>query len=585
MLKNTTKWLTLLLIVTASAILIDANAAVAQNQKSQKELFPTNLNQLGIRQLQNKDPNLLGKDVNIALIARSFTYINSQPQNDYLPNRKHKALLNSEINYYDDKTKTAKTSPHSTAICSILTGSDPNAFYEGIGHFEYRGIIPEANLDVYEFWHFLTNNAYFLKPPRAEIITAAFGSQFEDWWTNAFDKLAQDFGSTIIASIGNGTNAHDTPLYPAALPNTIGVGVIDSVNADDTITKLKNYAIPYPENSTFGPTIDDRCKPDIVAPGNCLVADSNNNSLYKPTGSGTSFAAPLVAGTAAMLLQKAKSDPNNTNILQSYPANCFIKAILLNSAKKLPFWHKGNLTKADDHAVPLDYLQGAGMLNPKNAYDNLIAGQNSPGLANNTGWDLNLIKNKAQANLYQFQINEPNDKIISATAVWNFNYNADYPFAPAPEKNSNLRLELWAVNPNEPNDHYLLDYSDSKNDNLEHIYTNADPNYHTYEIILSDSKYDPNDLALQNQKYAIAWSTNTADNNDSIYRYDLNADGIVNQSDAGKFLNNWINSFQSPGHYSLGDINADCIFDANDLQELLKNKDRKATWYNDPNQR
>ncbi len=42
-----------------------------------------------IYELKGIEANLTGKDVNIAVICRSITYIDGQPQNDYRPNTSH----------------------------------------------------------------------------------------------------------------------------------------------------------------------------------------------------------------------------------------------------------------------------------------------------------------------------------------------------------------------------------------------------------------------------------------------------------------------------------------------------------------
>ena len=104
-------------------------------------------------------------------------------------------------------------------------------------------------------------------------------------------------------------------------------------------------------------------------------------NLYEPTGDWSSFATPVVAGAVAMLIQQAYADPNLQQAVSHDGGNCVIKSVLLNSATKLPYWHKGLLTKDDDHDVPLDYLQGAGMVNAVAASNQLLAGQHFPATA------------------------------------------------------------------------------------------------------------------------------------------------------------------------------------------------------------
>jgi hypothetical protein len=560
--------------------LLSADTARAQEPLNAGTLQPQGLEQAGIYALRRIDPKLTGDGVKFAVICRSITYIDDEPQNDYRPDIEHNCLKTGRLSFHDQSVPRAGLSPHSTAICSILLGEDPDAFNPYIGQFYYQGTAPQAQADIYEFWYFLTNNVFEHSAPDADIITIGNGIQFEDWWTKGIESLAEHYGLVIVAAIGNGMFANDPVLYPGAGANIIGVGVVNSVNTEDLVRNLEYFALAYPEHSSFGPIGDERCKPDIIAPGNCLAADANNPNGYEPTGNWSSFSTPIVAGTIGLLVQKAKQEPDLSAAISPEGGNCLIKAILLNSAVKLPYWHKGRLQTDDDHIAPLDYIQGAGMLNAVGAYKHLIAGPNEPGYVSATGWDLNqLDKSENIENIYKITLTEPADKLITTTVTWNRHYDETYPFDPLPEKDDNLRLELWAVDPNNSSNNYILDYSDSIVDNVEHIYVAADPNYTNYEIVLSFSDIDSQTEMAANQRYALAWNISDSQESDSIFWYDLNADGVVNEPDFTILLNNILNSPKSPDTYFLGDINADGAIDINDFKILLNYNDRQADWY------
>ncbi|GAF75389.1 unnamed protein product, partial [marine sediment metagenome] len=261
--------------------------------------------------------------------------------------------------------------------------------------------------------YFLSNNIFSGSAPDADIVTASFGNQFEDWWTRGIESMAERYGLIVVAGIGNGSHVYDSLLYPGAGANVIGVGVVDSVKTENLSTNLAQFCLAYPEHSSLGPTNDGRCKPDIVAPGNCLAADANEPNRYEPTDNWSSFSTPIVAGTIGLLVQKAKQDTSLSPAISPDSGNCVIKAILLNSATKLPYWHKGRLETDDDHQVPLDYMQGAGMLNAVGAYEHLIAGMKKPGDAATIGWDLNeLQKDENPLNFYRITIAEPADNLL-----------------------------------------------------------------------------------------------------------------------------------------------------------------------------
>ncbi len=113
---------------------------------------------------------------------------------------------------------------------------------------------------------------------------------------------AVDKGMIAVKSAGNSGYYNNTAVYesitnPGCAHNVIAVGGIND-RAADTITMFTN--------SSRGPTDGDgtiRMKPDLVAPAvNIQVLNSTTTSITAPD-SGTSYAAPQVSATAAMLLQ------------------------------------------------------------------------------------------------------------------------------------------------------------------------------------------------------------------------------------------------------------------------------------------
>lgn len=550
--------------------------------QTMETLQPQSLRQTGIYALRQIDQDLTGSGVKFGVICRSMTYIDNEPQNDFRPDIRHHCFQTSDLTFQPTETLLQGISPHSTAICSILFGEDPNASHPDIGPFYYEGVVPRVQGEIHELWNFVLNHVYTQEPTDADILTASFGIEFEYPWTRGIELLAETYGTIIVASIGNGADSHNPVLYPAAGANVIGVGVVDSVNTEDLVTNLAHFALAYPEHSSPGPTGNGRCKPDLVAPGNCLAAEVNEPNLYEPTGNWSSYSTPIVAGAVGLLVQKAKEDPDLSLAISPDGGNCVMKAILMNSAMKLPFWHKGWLTTDDDHTAPLDYVQGAGMLNAIGAFEQLIAGLYGPGYVPPSGWDLNLLdKNDATEQAYEITIIEPARSTITATLVWNRHYNTTFPFEPAPEKDSNLRIELWGVDLDNHDNDNLLDYSDSRSDNVEHIHFAADPNYMNYKIVIRFSEDENPEISAVSQRYGFAWNVREPEQTDNIFWYDLNADGIVDDLDFAIILNNLTESTQSDESYVLGDIEPDGAINSEDVEALFQEirNGRRADWY------
>lgn len=117
----------------------------------------------------------------------------------------------------------------------------------------------------------------------ADIIVMSLGGRYSrlSAATEAAINYAYQKGCILIAAAGNGNSSE--PFYPAAYEQVIAVSAIDK---NDTKAEFSN----------FGSYID------FCAPGvDILTTWKDGNYAY---GNGTSFAAPFVAGVAALMLSK-----------------------------------------------------------------------------------------------------------------------------------------------------------------------------------------------------------------------------------------------------------------------------------------
>jgi subtilisin family serine protease len=103
-------------------------------------------------------------------------------------------------------------------------------------------------------------------------------------------RLAWERGLLLVNAAGNYGPRPSTVGAPGDAPHALTVGATD----------VAGRIVPF---SSRGPTGDGRVKPDVVAPGaGVLVADARTRDGYRRDG-GTSYAAPLVAGIAALVVQ------------------------------------------------------------------------------------------------------------------------------------------------------------------------------------------------------------------------------------------------------------------------------------------
>ncbi|MHC4244346.1 MAG: hypothetical protein ACYSU4_18225, partial [Planctomycetota bacterium] len=108
----------LLSVIICIAAMCSAAGSTAQAQEP--HLQPQGLELAGIYPLKRIEPNLTGEGVKFAVICRSITYIDDEPQNDYRPDLEHNSFNSTHLFLHDKGQPPAGISPHSTAICSIL---------------------------------------------------------------------------------------------------------------------------------------------------------------------------------------------------------------------------------------------------------------------------------------------------------------------------------------------------------------------------------------------------------------------------------------------------------------------------------
>ena len=115
--------------------------------------------------------------------------------------------------------------------------------------------------------------------------------------TSVAAALAVRRGIVVVVSAGNEANGdwHYITM-PADADGAIAVGAVDVPGSGDGTPQIASF-------SSRGPTADGRIKPDVVAPGSGVVVADLRRGGYVRKG-GTSFAAPLVSGVCALLLQK-----------------------------------------------------------------------------------------------------------------------------------------------------------------------------------------------------------------------------------------------------------------------------------------
>jgi hypothetical protein len=300
------------------------------------------------------------------------------------------------------------------------------------------------------------------------------------------DYQVDTFNYIYVNAVNNGSGT-SIPPYPASSYNGITTGLDNG-------------------NSSRGPTSFEgagRCKPDIVAPA-----------------SFTSFAAPQVAGAAALLLEQgAAIDPSRSGRPQ------VIKAIMLAGAEKLPDWEKGDAGPADDPLHPLDWRYGAGRLRVDRNYDIMAGGvflENLAQVLPRRGWSFTDIAN-AENNDYRVHIATGNTT-LSVALAWHRHHSGTFS-TDAMRTLNNLRLELWTTDAGgQPL--AMLQESRSTLDNVQHIHLSA-LDRGVYLLRVRRTTINP----PTQEGYGLAWWSDG-----DVLVGDMNGDGAVNNFDIDPFV-------------------------------------------------
>jgi len=301
------------------------------------------------------DLGYLGNGFQIAVIDGGFYRANIYPAFDSLWDEgrllAHRDFSRAALDFFS-------TSSHGMSVLSTMAANIPGEIIGTAPKASYyllKSEIVESETPLEEALWVLA--AEFADSAGADIINSSLGySVFDDpalnysysdmdgkttLVTRAAEK-AFSKGIVVVISAGNeGNKAWKYLTAPSDGPNVLSIG------ATDTLGVVAAF-------SSRGPSPDMRIKPDILAVGSRTTVV--NSSGLVSQGSGTSFAAPLIAGMVACLWETAPEKTNyeviqairrsashyyNPNDSSGYGMPNFLTAMFLLNTKSPLFSNSG----------------------------------------------------------------------------------------------------------------------------------------------------------------------------------------------------------------------------------------------------
>ncbi|MBI4453905.1 S8 family serine peptidase [Candidatus Woesearchaeota archaeon] len=226
---------------------------------------------------------------------------------------------------------------------------------------QYRGMAYASNLTFYGAGDDAGSKSVYVSGLDTTMIQTLYNdgarTESNSWgsstteYSNALAKRLDAFmwdnkDILILNSAGNDGPSLQTVRDPGTAKNIITVGASQSNRSSGNVNLIASF-------SSRGPANDGRIKPDVVAPGTNIVSTRSSklggstqscssafdSSGYYSSCSGTSMAAPITSGYAALVRENFVR-----NLGYDSPRASLIKAMILNGAQDIGYGIPSNVT-------------------------------------------------------------------------------------------------------------------------------------------------------------------------------------------------------------------------------------------------
>ena len=186
---------------------------------------------------------------------------------------------------------------HGTFVASVAAASTDNGVGMAGAGFNTRLLaVKVAGADNMMYTSDVVEGIRWATARWADILNISLGSVLPSPTEAAAIAAAQAAGVLVIAAAGNDGAKTNPVMYPAGYPGVVGVASVDAAGARSSFSE-------YNDKVTVAAPGEDIAGAVPVA-GSTLYPAAPGYPAYR-LGDGTSFAAPIVAGEAALLMAAA----------------------------------------------------------------------------------------------------------------------------------------------------------------------------------------------------------------------------------------------------------------------------------------
>ncbi len=213
----------------------------------------------------------------------------------------------------------ANVDDHATATAGMVASqhSTQQGIAQGVNLFSANATTyNDADISAAMDWAAITQNM--------DVINNSWGGNDGNTNLNQHDRhldyIVRNLWSTVTVAAGNEGNASGRVGSPARAYNVISVGNFNDQNSSDWTSDSMNSSSSYIDPSTGVE------KPEVAASGTSINSTTMSSPWIGNVGSGTSYSAPMVAGEAAILMER-----NSSLAIRPEAVKAIIMATALNN--------------------------------------------------------------------------------------------------------------------------------------------------------------------------------------------------------------------------------------------------------------